>query len=229
MFDDVRQLGGQAGLRQSKGKLVTVACLEDLLESPFTAVFPGLCACYSFFWGGGNLLNSSSSYKGLAMSGGRAKTCQNCGRGCKGHHLKNHASIPGSATTLSGHETLYSLIFLVLYVFVFFLASFPGEKHLRFVTFSGGVNSFMLKWRPHISRKHRSSSPVLQPHLSQQHVCRLFWCARMRIKLSGNFASPVAKKGSDIRSSNISNISKCLQSHHSPLVASAHSTAKNDA
>ena len=51
MFDDVRQLGGQAGLRQSKGKLVTVACLEDLLDSPFTAVFPGLCACYSFFWG----------------------------------------------------------------------------------------------------------------------------------------------------------------------------------
>ena len=81
-----------------------------------------------FFLGGGNLLNSSSSYKGLAMSGGRAKTCQNCGRGCKGHHLKNHASIPGSATTLSGHETLYSLIFLVLYVFVFFLASFPGKN-----------------------------------------------------------------------------------------------------
>jgi hypothetical protein len=53
MFDDVRQLGGQAGLRQSKGKLVTVACLEDLLDSPFTAVFPGLCACYSFFGGVG--------------------------------------------------------------------------------------------------------------------------------------------------------------------------------
>ena len=34
MFDDVRQLGGQAGLRQSKGKLVTVACLVRLSVQP---------------------------------------------------------------------------------------------------------------------------------------------------------------------------------------------------
>ena len=34
IFDDVRQLGGQAGLRQSKGKLVTVACLVRLSVQP---------------------------------------------------------------------------------------------------------------------------------------------------------------------------------------------------
>ena len=34
MFDDVEQLGGQAGLCQSKGKLVTVACLLSLSVQP---------------------------------------------------------------------------------------------------------------------------------------------------------------------------------------------------
>ena len=82
-----------------------------------------MCLLFFFFGGVGTCQIPLRLIRVSQCQVGEPKHVKIVGCGCKGHHLKNHASIPGSATTLSGHETLHSLNFLVLYVFVFFLAS----------------------------------------------------------------------------------------------------------